>query len=84
MLITRKSPLTGKFNEREIDIDMDQLTRYHKGDELIQNIMPDISSDDREFLITGYTPEDWESIFPEEDGMDVTTLDEVLGDLKPF
>lgn len=32
----------------------------------IQNIMPTVSADDREFLITGFSPEGWEKINAEE------------------
>lgn len=31
--------------------------------ELIQNAMPNLSSDDWEFLISGYSPEGWEKLF---------------------
>lgn len=34
-----------------------------EGGELIQNALPNISSDDREFLISGMSPEGWEKLF---------------------
>lgn len=33
------------------------------GGALIQNAMPNVSLDDREFLISGYSPEGWNSLF---------------------
>jgi hypothetical protein len=33
----------------------------------IQDIMPDVSVDDREFITSGYTPEDWVQIFPKDE-----------------
>lgn len=51
-------------NSREIDVSQSQLDRWKAG-ELIQNVMPHLSADDREFLMTGLTPEDWEEMFPD-------------------
>lgn len=62
MLIERRSPLTGKLNQREINVTAEQLIRWKDGG-LIQKVMPDISDDDREFLISGFTPEDWNELF---------------------
>ena len=38
-----------------------------KSDRLIQDIFPNISSQEREFILTGYTHEDWEFMFLEYD-----------------
>lgn len=67
MQITKKSPFSGKTNTREIDVSVIQLTAWHEG-EMIQVAMPHLSPDDREFLMTGITPEEWDDTFgPEED-----------------
>ena len=42
-----------------------QLDRWTGGD-LIQNVFPDLSADQREFLMTGITPEEWNQNFGEE------------------
>lgn len=55
MLITRRSPLTGKLNSLELPITAAQITRWHSGD-LIQRAFPHLSTDEREFLITGLYP----------------------------
>jgi len=62
MLIKKKSPFTGKVNEREIDVSQRQLNSWNSGT-LIQNAMPNLSADDREFLMTGITPEEWDNAF---------------------
>lgn len=62
MKITRKSPFTGKVHTREIPVTEEQLMRWSNGT-LIQNAMPNISPDDREFIKTGITPEEWEETF---------------------
>lgn len=61
MQITRRSPLTGLANTREINITHGQLTAWHSG-QLIQDACPNLSAEDREFLISGLTPEDWQAI----------------------
>lgn len=66
MIIVRKSPVTGKMNYRIIDITEAQYLAWENG-ELIQSAMPEISSDDREFIVSGCTPEDFDSLITEED-----------------
>jgi hypothetical protein len=64
MLITKFSPHSMRDNTREMDVSQSQLDAWKAG-ELIQNVMPNLSPDDREFLMTGLTPEDWEEMFPD-------------------
>ena len=66
MNITMTSPFTGKVNTLDLDITAQQLKRWQEG-ELIQNVMPDLSADEREFLMTGYMPGEWEQMFGEEE-----------------
>lgn len=63
MLITRKSPRTGQKTTKDLPITPEQLAAYERG-ELIQRVFPDLSNSDREFILTGYTQEDWDAIFP--------------------
>lgn len=58
MKITRTSGLTGAINTRDLDITPKQYTEYLSGT-LAQLAFPHLSADDREFLITGITPEEW-------------------------
>lgn len=62
MRIKMNSMLTGKIHEREIPVTQKQLDAWHGG-MLIQDAMPNLSVDDREFLISGATPEEWERYF---------------------
>ncbi len=67
MLIKMNSMLTGKIHEREIDVTPEQLQKWKDG-AMIQDAMPHLSADDREFLISGATPEEWNKFFgPRED-----------------
>jgi hypothetical protein len=65
MLITRRSAFSGKINSCEIDVTQAQLDNWKNGG-LIQNVMPNLSADEREFLMTGVTPIEWEETFGKE------------------
>lgn len=62
MKITRRCPFSGDVNVLEIDVTEAQLEDWRKGT-LIQNAMPHLSADEREFLMTGITPKEWEETF---------------------
>ncbi len=64
MKIQRRSILTGKVNEMEIAVTEEQIYRWRVGRELIQNVMPGLTAEEREFLISGCTSEEWNSLFP--------------------
>ena len=62
MLITRTSSLSGNTNSMEIEVTQEQLSSWESG-VLIQNAMSNLSADEREFIMTGITPEEWDSAF---------------------
>ena len=62
MLITRTSSLSGNTNSMEIEVTQEQLSSWESG-VLIQNAMPNLSADEREFIMSGITPEEWDSAF---------------------
>lgn len=55
MNISMQDPFTGKYNTVDLPITASQLHRWLKG-ELIQNVMPNLNDDQREFLISGIPP----------------------------
>ena len=61
MIITMTSPMTGMINTMDVDVTAVQIARW-RGGMLIQDAMPDLSVDEREFLMTGMTPADWEKM----------------------
>jgi len=63
MLITRTSPFSGNTNSMEIEITIEQLRSWRQDGILIQDAMPNLSADEREFIKTGITPEEWDSAF---------------------
>lgn len=66
MLITRIHALTGQAVSKDIDVTPQQLRLWNAG-ELIQIVMPHLSADDREFLITGLSAEEWDRVHPNEE-----------------
>ena len=58
----RRSPFTGKMNSMNISVTDEQVERWECG-ELIQKAMPAISAEEREFIMTGITPDEWNSLF---------------------
>lgn len=66
MIITRTSPLTGKDNTMDLPINSAQVTAWENG-ALIQNVMPRLTPDQREFLISGLYPGEFEQLFPPEE-----------------
>jgi|TARA_A100001201_G_scaffold25971_1_gene29055 hypothetical protein len=65
MLITKTSILSGKTRTKEINVNQSQIDKWVAG-MLIQDAMPNISVDEREFIMTGSTPEEWDLYFNEE------------------
>jgi hypothetical protein len=65
MIITKKSMFTGEWNSMDIPVTQAQIDDWESG-ALIQDAMPDVSPDGREFLKTGVTPEEWVNTFGSE------------------
>jgi hypothetical protein len=57
--ITRRSPLTGETNTMRLNLSEDALYAW-KGGMLAQDAMPNLSASEREFVMTGITPHEWE------------------------
>lgn len=69
MEITKISQLSGKENTMNIEVtqyEMIRIENRYNSKELIQNIVPHLTMDEREFLMTGITPEEWNTTFGEE------------------
>lgn len=60
MKVTRTSPFTGKVHTLEIPVTHDQIVAWQNG-ALIQDAMPNLTADEREFVKTGVTPEEWDA-----------------------
>jgi hypothetical protein len=62
MKIKKRSPFSGKVHVMDLPITQIQIDRYQEG-ELIQNAFPNLTAGQREFILTGITPEEWEATF---------------------
>ena len=55
----------------ELDITQEDLDRYEQvSGLLVQAVFPQLSSSEREFLISGITPTEWNDTFGEEENDD--------------
>ena len=66
MRIIRKSIISGLTNSMELPITFVQMDAYMSG-VLVQKAFPQLSAEQREFIMTGITPEEWAKLYPEED-----------------
>lgn len=68
-LVCNISSLSGKLTEMLIGISISEfVTAFRAWDagELIQNAFPTLSADEREFVKTGITPQEWDAMFGED------------------
>ena len=62
MKLPRLSPISGKINVMDLDVTKDQFVAWEKG-ALIQDAFPNLTPDEREFLKTGVTRDEWDAMF---------------------
>lgn len=77
MLISRTSTLTGVVNTMDLPVTLEEIKAWEQSRALVQRSFPHLTSDQREFLISGATPEEWDEAFPEID-------DETDSESPPF
>lgn len=63
MWIKRKSAISGIERNRNIPVNPDDFMAWQSGLGNIQDIMPYLNDDDREFILSGITPEEWDDAF---------------------
>lgn len=66
MRIVRTSPFSNRIHVREIAVTPEQLDAWKNG-MLIQQAMPHLTPDEREFIMTGITAEEWDASFKPRD-----------------
>lgn len=67
MDITRKSMLTGAERTMEIDVTFEQLHQWEIEGKPIQQVMPNLTAEEREFIMTGITDDEWNEAFRDEE-----------------
>ena len=61
MLIVRRSPFSGKLIRKELNVTPSQFDAWQRGVSL-KKAFPDIGEDDQEFIKTGISGDEWDSI----------------------
>lgn len=67
MIIKRKSVLSGIEYVRNIPVNPEDMLLWETGTVNIQDAMPYLNDNDREFILTGITPDEWRRAFAETD-----------------
>ena len=67
MKITMASAAPGSVNTMNINVTEQQLAHYVDSGMCIQDALPHLSADEREFLMTGITPYEWDAMFGEDE-----------------
>jgi 7,8-dihydro-6-hydroxymethylpterin-pyrophosphokinase len=65
MQIQRTSMMTNVTRTLDLDITEEQVSAYMNG-ALIQNAFPNLTASEREFILTGITAEEWDTMSEEE------------------
>jgi len=63
MIITNKSKVSGKIRSMDLNVTEEQMVRYNSGRFTLQDCFPNLSADEREFIKSGITAEEWGEIF---------------------
>lgn len=71
MMLKRVSDLTGVTHFREIKVTQAELDDWKRSGEFIQSYFPELSDSDREFILTGITPEEWDLFVGDPEDEDV-------------
>lgn len=66
MIIKRTSAISGKQREMDLPVTQEQLDKYASGMYYIQDVFPNLTPDQREFIKTGITSEEWDFMFKED------------------
>ena len=66
MKITRVSIISGKLHMKDLPVTEIQMERWKRG-ALVQDVFPELTPDQREFILSGITPDEWADTFPRGD-----------------
>jgi hypothetical protein len=63
MKIVRRSVISGVIHTRDIPVNPDDYISWELGVGSIQDLIPYLSDNDREFILSGITSDEWDSVF---------------------
>ena len=61
--VVRFNPFAGKNSSMNLQVTEEQLDLYYNDKHLVQQVFPNLTNGEREFLMSGITPESWEKTF---------------------
>jgi hypothetical protein len=61
MIIHRRSLISGKTNTMDLPVTEEQLETWQNGG-LIQDVFPELTPDEREFIKTGISSDEWQKL----------------------
>lgn len=64
--VSRHSPLTGKLNTLMLDVTLEQMVAW-RGGALIQHVMPHLTPEEREFIVSGLVPGEFDLMWKSTD-----------------
>lgn len=71
MIVSKKSDWSGEVHTMDLDVTEEGLARCWSqsptGTEHIQDVFPNLTPGEREFLMTGVTEEEWDEMWGEDD-----------------
>lgn len=67
VLVHKKSMVSARVNSMLLPTTQGKIEYWVESGKLIQDVMPDLDDDQREFLMSGITPREWNDMFGEED-----------------
>ncbi len=59
MIIKRSSAYSGKVRQKNIPVDPQDWAMYQGGYASIHEVMPYLTTEDREFILSGMVPSEW-------------------------
>ena len=67
VLVQKKSMISGRVNSMLLPTTQGKIEYWIESGKLIQDVMPDLSADHGEFLMSGITPREWNDMCGDED-----------------
>jgi len=66
-MVQRKSVISGKMQSLILPITIEQCIQYYENRQLVQDVFPHLSDGQREYMVTGITPLEWDTHMSETD-----------------
>lgn len=67
MLLRKTSVFTGREAEMDIPCQPEDIVRWQRSNRPIQEMLPGLTLEQREFLLSGSTPQEWDDLFNEKE-----------------